>query len=432
MNKKEEKCRSMLLDRCTPEKIEFLKDNEVFVFGVTPDGIYTSLAAKLAVQKYGAIEGKSEGLAGQSYAIPVHRYRVEKMQQAVKHFISFAQKHSEKRFLVLPIGCGAAKMDSMVVALMFVDAIMVENIFLPRVFIENTIKYYSESICSIDSSTKSLGDVNSSVLGIGISPKGYIAIARDFALVLNDVGHLTLIGNNSNFKQLKTKKKIIKIAAAFCGYMGLTEEGCVVTNGNTTEFDRSCEIERWKNVKDIVASEGHTVVILQNGSVDCIDESGGWDGVPHFAKTVASWKNIKQVAVGFYNIMALTEYGRVLYHSVDTFDDVHIYDKYSDIIQIDAYSHYYGDTYSIVLHKNGTVNTDVPNEVTSSWTNIVQVAVGADIIIGLRSDGIVEIVAKDRIKKIVSLWRNVVAVECNFFEVVGILKDGSIVSTYEE
>ena len=48
-------------------------------------------------------------------------------------------------------------------------------------------------------------------------PKRQIAIARDFAFVLNDNNHQTLIGSNDNFRQLRSTERIVKVAAAFCG-----------------------------------------------------------------------------------------------------------------------------------------------------------------------------------------------------------------------
>lgn len=43
--------------RCTPDTIDSLCSDEVFVFGTNPSGEHTSRAARTAVQKFGAIEG---------------------------------------------------------------------------------------------------------------------------------------------------------------------------------------------------------------------------------------------------------------------------------------------------------------------------------------------------------------------------------------
>lgn len=54
----------------TPENIQELKDNQIFVFGSNMNGNHAGGAARLAVEKFGAIMGQAEGIQGQSYAIP--------------------------------------------------------------------------------------------------------------------------------------------------------------------------------------------------------------------------------------------------------------------------------------------------------------------------------------------------------------------------
>ena len=122
-------------NRITPDAINSLGEKEIFVFGTDPQGNHNSLAGKLAVEKFGAKIGKGEGLYGQSYAIPVHRHRTGEMYYAIRSFIEFAEKHTDMCFLTLPIGCGKAGMEPLTVANMFRDALRVENIFLPKLFV---------------------------------------------------------------------------------------------------------------------------------------------------------------------------------------------------------------------------------------------------------------------------------------------------------
>ena len=372
--------------RCTPETIYSLRPDEVFVFGTNPSGEHTSRAARTAVLNFGAKRGEGEGLFGQSYAIPVHKHRRSLMVNAVGRFIDVAKNNPNKKFLVLAIGCGAAGMDAAFVALMFRKAIEVENIYLPKLFIDELIKYYRIGVqisddcttlisfpadyrdaytvpfgiecigesafegCScqltlpsslerieafafsdmgswnsylqIPSSVSDIDDkafdsewgtpnilveyqsyayqfakkhdiqykcvdfdeekylaekkekentCNRANNGLRLFvnnifsmpdrwtynpiPKGQIAIARDFAIVLNDDSHLTLLGQNDEFRQLLTGEKIIKVAAAFSGYMGLTESGRVITGGPAHELERSRNIEWLRNVIDIVSCE---------------------------------------------------------------------------------------------------------------------------------------------------------------------------------
>lgn len=133
------KLEQILNSRCTPEIITELKENEVFVFGSKPDGNHKGGAAKIAVEKFGAQQGLGEGFSGQSYAIPVHKCHTHKMDKAVKTFVGYAKKHSDKVFYVLPVGCGAAGIDVRVVSEMFSIAMDFDNIFLPRQFISSLI-----------------------------------------------------------------------------------------------------------------------------------------------------------------------------------------------------------------------------------------------------------------------------------------------------
>lgn len=147
---------SFLHRRYTPEQIIRLKSNEVFVFGTNPEGKHNSAAAKLAVKEFGAQDGKGEGYSGQSYAIPVHKHRIEKMQEAVFRFISFAKINKDKIFYVLPIGCGNAGMDPLTVAIMFRDAIGLKNIILPKVFLNALYNIDYKNLMQIDLKTGKL------------------------------------------------------------------------------------------------------------------------------------------------------------------------------------------------------------------------------------------------------------------------------------
>jgi len=131
--------------RCTPQTIIELKDDDVFVFGSKPNGHHKSGAAKAALEKYGAIEGKATGFSGQSYAIPVHKEKTSKMDKAVKEFIAFAKMNPDKRFMVLPVGCGKAGMEVRQVAEMFSYAIWLDNILLPKDFIHALIQNRKEN-----------------------------------------------------------------------------------------------------------------------------------------------------------------------------------------------------------------------------------------------------------------------------------------------
>lgn len=555
-------------NKCTPDDIRELPENGIFVFGTNPKGEHNSFAAKLGVKEFGAVNMICEGLCGRSYAIPIHKHRTNKMSEAISRLIDFVRTHQEKEFYVLPVGCGKAGMDPSFVALMFRNAIGLTNIYLPKVFIECLIQYYTigveisedcqtlvrfpmhykmqyhipngirilgeeslmgcfneiilppslkkieqyafsdmggvDSFISIPSSVEWISDKafecefcspgmiveyqsypyryakkhgitykcidfdeqkyleerknkrakdNSENHGLSryvekmlrrntmshsyfskqieALPKGQIAIARNFGFVLNDDSHLTLRGTNENFHQISNQDRIVKVAAAFDGYMALTDKGQIISGGQAREFDKWREIEQLNNVADVIACEGHTAVLLTNGTVKVIDEPGGWEGVPNHNSVVKDWTNIKQVAVGYSNIMGLTKEGTLIYHSWDTYTNSHFYDNLNDVIQIDCYSHYYGTDSSMVLRADGTVVSDTFDGV-ETWRDIVQISVGADIAIGLKKDGTLEVADQRDTRLEIKQWRDLISIECKFFGVIGITRQGEILSLFAQ
>lgn len=257
--------------------------------------------------------------------------------------------------------------------------------------------------------------------------KGKIAITRNFAILLNVDGTLSLLGNNERFRQLHHPSGLSKVAASFAGYMALTNNGSVVTGGRAREFEKIWDIENLRNVKDIVASEGHTLALLENGQVKCIDENGGLEGVPQHSKIVKNWPLVKQIAVGYSNVIALTPIGTVLYHSEASSHSVRFYDKFSDIVQVDCFSAYYGNEYSAVLHANGTVSSSTFKGV-KSWNNIIQIAVGDGVIIGLKNDGTIEMIGNYGQLCEAKKWQNIVSVECKYHNVVALTRNGEVLS----
>lgn len=119
--------------RVTPDKISRLKKNQVFVFGSNAQGLHNGGAAAVAVKHFGAVKGQAEGLQGQSYAL-VSTEGTEVLAAQVREFVAFAKAHPELTFLTTRIGCGNAGNAVKEVASLFVGAVDVENIWLPKEF----------------------------------------------------------------------------------------------------------------------------------------------------------------------------------------------------------------------------------------------------------------------------------------------------------
>ena len=121
--------------RFTPEHITSLAPGEVFVFGSNLAGMHGGGAARVAMQRFGAVWGQGVGLQGQSYAIPTMQGGVETIRPYVDEFIAFARSHPELRFYVTRIGCGIAGFQDCEIAPLFAGALRVANIVLPESFI---------------------------------------------------------------------------------------------------------------------------------------------------------------------------------------------------------------------------------------------------------------------------------------------------------
>lgn len=126
----------------TPEFVESLRDGQVFVFGSNLIGYHSGGASLMAMQRFGAVWGQAEGVQGRSYAIPVdiRGEAVENvsayMKRHIDKFLSYAKAHKEQSFLVTRIGCGVAGFDDEFMASFFKEAMKMENVCLPKSFVD--------------------------------------------------------------------------------------------------------------------------------------------------------------------------------------------------------------------------------------------------------------------------------------------------------
>lgn len=123
----------------TPENITELKPNEIFVFGSNLNGNHAGGAARVAVEKFGAIWGQSEGLQGQSYALPtldknLCKLPIAMLAHKINTFAATAKGHPELTFYLTKIGLGIAgyslkEMREALKGITFPD-----NVIIPREF----------------------------------------------------------------------------------------------------------------------------------------------------------------------------------------------------------------------------------------------------------------------------------------------------------
>ena len=128
----------------TPDYIDRLLPNQIFVFGSNTLGYHTGGASGTARKKFGAVWGQAEGLQGQSYAIPVDfgkgiRKDTE-VKASVEKFIAFAKENEHLFFFVTRIGCGIGGYRDDEMAQFFIDALEMNNVSLPKSFVRPTVK----------------------------------------------------------------------------------------------------------------------------------------------------------------------------------------------------------------------------------------------------------------------------------------------------
>lgn len=120
----------------TPDFVTELKPNEIFVFGSNIRGFHGGGAARIANKKFGAEWGVGEGLTGQCYALPTMEGGVDYIAEKVRRFLECAKTHPELKFYVTKIACGIAGFTVAEIGPLFSDAIMLENVILPKEFVE--------------------------------------------------------------------------------------------------------------------------------------------------------------------------------------------------------------------------------------------------------------------------------------------------------
>lgn len=120
----------------TPNNITSLKENEIFVFGSNIRGRHVGGAAYCAQTHFGAEWGVGEGLTGKCYALPTMEGGVDYIGEKVQTFISCAKEHPELKFYVTPVACGIAGFKIEEIAPLFKDAITLQNVTLPKSFVE--------------------------------------------------------------------------------------------------------------------------------------------------------------------------------------------------------------------------------------------------------------------------------------------------------
>lgn len=122
-------------NRTTPNNVTELSGCEIFVFGSNLEGQHFGGAARTAYEKFGAEWGVGDGPTGKCYAIPTMHGGVDDIKPYVDKFLQYAKDHPMNRFLVTRIGCGIAGFKDKEIAPLFLEALRIPNVTLPKKWI---------------------------------------------------------------------------------------------------------------------------------------------------------------------------------------------------------------------------------------------------------------------------------------------------------
>lgn len=115
----------------TPENITELKPNEVFVFGSNWQGNHYWGAAKIALERFGAIQWQAEWLQGQSFAINTMDW-LEYIANWLNLLREIATIYSNKIFYLTKIGCGIAWYEETLIIELVNQSELPSNVILPK------------------------------------------------------------------------------------------------------------------------------------------------------------------------------------------------------------------------------------------------------------------------------------------------------------
>lgn len=125
----------------TQENITKLPYKHCLVFASNESGIHGSGSAETALKHFGAIMCRGFGPMNRSFAIPTKDWRIRTLpiftiQFYVDRFIEYAKIHEDITFHVTKIGCGHAGYTPKDIAPLFINAMNLKNIILPKEFWE--------------------------------------------------------------------------------------------------------------------------------------------------------------------------------------------------------------------------------------------------------------------------------------------------------
>ena len=258
--------------RYTPSHISSLETNEVFVFGSNLQGWHGGGAAAAAMRYFGAIWEQGVGMQGQSYAIPTMHGGVDVIKPYVDQFIAYAREHKDMVFYVTRIGCGIAGFKDHEIAPLFLDALDLPNVALPREFVEELLRGYNmfeedEPIWNVSWYKELIPDVPLTQEQYDIFTEGYYPDweCRYAPVKVGDYHYIVRSGYwLKRYRYQKQSDGLYHIVESFTSYKSAGENllmHCMIDGYYRTRlFEESVARDYWKERHEncVVVVEGKT------------------------------------------------------------------------------------------------------------------------------------------------------------------------------
>ena len=226
-------CDTPLDAKYTPDNITTLGRRDIFVFGSNLAGHHGGGAARVALNRFGAIWGQGEGLQGNSYAIPTMQGGVETIKPYVDNFIEFAEYEKALTFYVTKIGCGIAGFRIEQIAPLFRNAYNLPNVILPIEFAvyienENSAIHPQKILDTIEAAHEErVNHFSTPIKVIGIGGAGTNSVERMIENPLKNVEYFVL---NTDEHVIQSKVKLKGLLE------GLTNDPCGIPHGFSEEW----------------------------------------------------------------------------------------------------------------------------------------------------------------------------------------------------
>ena len=260
-------CDTPLDAKYTPDNITTLGRRDIFVFGSNLAGHHGGGAARVALNRFGAIWGQGEGLQGNSYAIPTMQGGVETIKPYVDNFIEFAEYEKALTFYVTKIGCGIAGFRIEQIAPLFRNAYNLPNVILPiefAVYIENENRsiHPQKILDTIEAAHEErVNHFSTPIKVIGIGGAGTNSVERMIENPLKNVEYFVL---NTDEHVIQSKVKLKGLLE------GLTNDPCGIPHGFS---------EEWFNKYYATESNSAFVHYMIDRSADHVIIVAGYGGI---------------------------------------------------------------------------------------------------------------------------------------------------------